>query len=134
MPFNVLYAWIMTVLAATNSLAFSKNEFKLRALAFLSLLIFTWRFYYRSHEFTHMALVNGSVTAMIWIHCLKLFDDICLTQVSFGGNPRYPTLPAGSNIPGADQDREVGFPDGNLHWALEYTFNFRGIGTIWTIT
>lgn len=134
MDFNVPFGAFIVFMTAIIAISFDTNHFKLRLLALVALLVFCTQFSHVSHEFTHSELWNASITAMIWIYCIKIFDDVGLTQITFA-HFRYPSPFAGSNIPGADQDRRLGLPEGNLHWAFfEIMFNFRGIGTRWTIT
>ncbi|KAF5001553.1 hypothetical protein FDECE_10901 [Fusarium decemcellulare] len=76
----------------------------------------------------HVALL--STTA--WIQCLKTFDDLCLTRLSYDGHCTGTPVPAKASSNGAPkaspQDSQGNFTS-RLIFGFESLWNMRGIGT-----
>ncbi|KAK3315644.1 membrane bound O-acyl transferase family-domain-containing protein [Apodospora peruviana] len=100
--------------------AYTKTDSILRLPVSVCVAALTWQFHHTLPDVLANRLLMTLLTTPMWIQCIKTFDDLCITRISFEKEKkRSPNQGLQTNS--------------RISWALAMLWNARGIGTPWQI-
>ncbi|KAJ4130197.1 hypothetical protein NW768_007179 [Fusarium equiseti] len=110
---TALYLATISQALTACALGFTRPSNFARPAIALSVTWLTWLFNQAIHDALQSRLHVALLSTGMWIQCLKTFDDLCLTKLSFDEEAKKSTPMSSSR----------------LHFGVSNLWNMRGVGT-----
>src|SRR5690349_13966411 len=110
---TALYLAVTSQALTSFALGFTRPSNLARSAIALSVAWLTWLFNQAIHDALQSRLHVALLSTGMWIQCLKTFDDLCLTKLSFDEEAKKSTPTSSSR----------------LHFGVSNLWNMRGVGT-----
>jgi hypothetical protein len=136
MDFAPLVIAMLSAFLTTMTMAFTGKRAKIRRLMAVLVVLLTIKFIQACQTSLENRLWKALITTIMWIQCIKTFDDLCLTDTSAqDGVFLVEGVFEGEEISGFERGRDVLSTKiyTKLTWAIGMLWNMRGIHTSWSI-